>query len=153
MFILFSPLIDKCCFVTTICNKIRQRSYCTIIYDFWYKLETRISELERDIASYEGIIRNYDKLVAYSTVSVYLREVKELTDTADEYKFGKRIADAFSESWRDFADGFKDFVVGFIEAFPTLLVVAAVNFGIFSAIYFPIRHSIKKKNKDNETKF
>ncbi len=115
-------------------------------YDFWYKLHTRISEIEQQIASYEGKIKNYDKLVAFSSVSIELREVIEYTETS-EYTFFDRIKEAFNGSWVDFAYGCQDFAVFMIEAFPTLLVLAAVGVVIWLIIRGIVRNSKKKRAK------
>lgn len=96
-------------------------------YDFWYKLETRISEIEQDIASIEKSLRNIDQKVAYSTVTIDLHEVKKLSETG-EPTFAERIGSAFSESWNNFGEFWKGFAVVFIFLFPALLTIAFISF-------------------------
>ena len=95
-------------------------------YDFWYKLHEAISEKEQDIAALKARLRNYDSLVSYSTFELNLVEVKEYTEPEKE-TFGSRLKTAFIGSWTGFAEGFKDFAVGFVQAFPGLLTFAVIS--------------------------
>lgn len=115
-------------------------------YDFWYKLHEAISEKEQDIAALKARLRNYDSLVSYSTFELNLIEVKEYTEPEKE-TFGSRLKTAFIGSWVGFAEGFKDFAVGFVQAFPGLLTFAVISTVIFLSIFLPIRAARKKRAK------
>ena len=115
-------------------------------YDFWYKLHEAISQKEQDIASYRAQLNKYDELSSYSTFTLYLNEVKIYTEPEKE-GFGVRLKDAFVESWESFAEGFKDFSVAFVRAFPSLLTFAVISSVIFLAVFLPIRASVKRKRK------
>ena len=117
-------------------------------YNFWYTLHERITELEKEIASYEARIRNIDSLVAYSTVELEITEVRELTET-EELSFGERISDAFRGSWQDFADGWKNFAVWLVGAIPTLLVLAVV-FGLIIFVIVRLCRRTSKKGKPTD---
>ncbi len=67
----------------------------------------------------------YDSQVALSTVHLNLNEVLEYTEV-EEPTFGERIGRAFKESWASFGAGCQNFAVWFVEAFPTLLIFAAL---------------------------
>lgn len=114
-------------------------------YNFWFTLHTRLTELEKEIASYEAIIKNYDSLVAYSTVDLDLNEVLEL-EPEEQPTFGERIGTAFRDSWKRFAEGWKNFAVGFVDAFPTLLTVALI-LGLLGLIPLFIVRGVKKKHR------
>ena len=120
-------------------------------FDFWYKLQTRISETEQEIASLKAKIKNYDNLVSYATLDITLYEVKEFTESEDD-PFVKRISDAFRQSWKSFGDGCKDFAVFFVRAFPTLLTLSVIGLVIFLAIFLPIRAASKRKRKAGQAK-
>ncbi len=120
-------------------------------FDFWYKLQTRISETEQEIAALKAKIKNYDNLVSYATLDITLYEVKEFTESEDD-PFIKRISDAFRQSWKSFGDGCKDFAVFFVRAFPTLLTLSVIGLVIFLAIFLPLRASARRKRKAGQAK-
>ncbi len=113
-------------------------------FDLWYKLQARISETEQEIASYQARLRNYDDLVSYSVVEINLREIKDVSSSSDA-PFGDRMGDAFRESWSEFFNGLRDFAIGFVRAFPTLLTLTVISVVIFLAIFLPIRASKKRR--------
>ncbi|MBR7184588.1 MAG: DUF4349 domain-containing protein [Clostridia bacterium] len=95
--------------------------------EYLITLEQRLADVRYQIESYTGTIRRYDSQVAYSTVRLSLDEVIEYTAVTPAPKtFGERMGIAFRDSWADFADGCKDFAIGFVYALPTLLVIAAI---------------------------
>ena len=90
-------------------------------------LEERISYVRYEIESYEAKIRNYDTLIAFSTVNIELSEVIDYTpEPIKDPTFGERLGEAFRESWKEFSEGCKDFSVGLVYALPTLLVLAVI---------------------------
>ena len=46
------------------------------------QLESRLSDIRYQIESLESRLRNWQNQVDYSTITIYLREVEELSDTA-----------------------------------------------------------------------
>ena len=54
--------------------------------------------------------------------STLLRCMNLLTEPT----FGERVAEAFTESWKSFAEGCQNFAVWFVYAVPTILIIAAV---------------------------
>lgn len=111
-------------------------------FDFWYTLEKRISELESDIASIEQSLRSVDNKVAYSTVSIELREVAELTNV-ESPSFFDRMGTAFKESWADFADFWQDFTIIIVRLIPALLSIAVITV----AIVLIVKLSKKRRKK------
>lgn len=86
-------------------------------------IEDHLAEVRGKIESYETTLKTYDNKVAYSTIQLYICEVSTYTEI-EEPSFGQRIKNAFVNSWEDFADGTQDFAVWFVEAMPTLIVLA-----------------------------
>lgn len=94
-------------------------------YDFWLTLQKRLSETEQDIAALEARLRTYDNRVSYSTVTINLREVLELTP-AESPTFGSRISKAFSSSWQSFGEFWQDVAVFIVSALPAIITLAVI---------------------------
>ncbi len=117
--------------------------------EYLITLERRLSEVRYEIESYTGTLRRYDSQVAYSTVHLTLDEVLEYTPVTQTPKtFGERIGIAFRDSWSDFADGCKNFAVGFVYALPTLLVLAVIFGGIAVVTVLVVKRAMKKKDRE-----
>ncbi len=113
-------------------------------------LEDRISNVRYEIESYEARIRNYNTLIAFSTVNIELAEVIDYTpEPIKNPTFGERISEAFRESWKDFADGCKDFSVGLVYALPSLLVLAVITVIIVLIVVGVVKRSRKKQANMN----
>ena len=114
--------------------------------------QSRLYDVIEEIESYEATKRTYDALISYSTVSIYVQEVIELTPAKEETR-GEELARRFRTSLEDLSEAVVDFGIGFVVALPWLLVFGVVFGGIFLAIFLPIRaHAKKKKAKAQETK-
>ncbi len=119
-------------------------------YDFWLTLHREISDKEQDIASLKARLRNYDNLVSYATFELDLTEVKEYTEPEKE-QFGTRISTAFTDSWKRFAENFKDFAVSLVSAMPTLLTFTVISVVIFLSVFLPIRGArIRRRKSQND---
>ena len=81
-----------------------------------------------------------------STVKLSLREVVTYTEVEEpDPTFGQRMKETFVESWSEFGEGWLDFFVWFVGAFPTLLVVVGIHAAIFFIIYGSIRRGQRKR--------
>ncbi len=99
-------------------------------------LERRLSDVTYELESKESMLRNYDNLVSYSTVTLTLNEVKRISEPVPE-TMGERISSGWRQTWRDIADGFQDFIVWFVVNFPYIviwLIVLALSVVIICAI-------------------
>lgn len=88
-------------------------------------IEQRLSEIRYQIQYYGSVLRNYDNLVEYSTVTLSISEVKRIT-TVEEETVGKRITSGLSENLYNIKEGFIDFFVDFTVALPYLLIWAVI---------------------------
>lgn len=86
-------------------------------------LESKLSELRYEINSYESRLRTYDNLIDYSTVHIYVNEVKYAIETEDT--IGSRISSGFLSSLYSVRDFFVDLFVALISNLPVLVVLAA----------------------------
>lgn len=100
-------------------------------------IETQLSNVQYQLESYTAQMRSYDNQVDYSTVNIYLREVRKVSEGTG---FGTRIRAAFSGSWENFVSGVQGFVIAVIYALPMIVILA-----IIAAIVIPlmVRHNRK----------
>lgn len=84
-------------------------------------IESRLSEVRYQIESMESQLRTFDNQVDYSTVTIHIDEVKELTPVVEE-SAGTRIRNGFIASFNNVIHGIKEFFIGLIIALPYLIV-------------------------------
>ena len=88
-------------------------------------LESRLSEVRYQIESMEAQLRTLDNQVNYSTVYLYINEVKKLTPVKEQSVW-ERIATGFENSLYDVGKGIVDFAVGLLIDLPYIVVWAVV---------------------------
>jgi hypothetical protein len=109
------------------------------------QLENELSNVRYEIESLTGTLRKYDDLISYSTVTVYLREVREYTATPVEPEsIGERIANRFASSVRGVAKAAGDFLVWFVGNSTILVILAVIAIGVYF-ILRAVRVRTKKK--------
>ncbi len=91
------------------------------------KIQDSLYEVIADIEAYQSKLNLFDNKVNYSTVTLTIKEVVEYTET-EELSFGKRVVNAFKNSWTNFGEFCLNFIVFFIAAIPTLLVLGLIAF-------------------------
>ena len=112
-------------------------------------LENRLSEVRYELQSYESQLRTYDNLVDYSTVQIYVNQVTTYTPPEEASRW-ERMTTGFVDSLYGVAEGFLDFVVGFIIALPFLIVWGIIITGIVLVIRAIVKASAKKSVKRRE---
>ncbi len=106
-------------------------------------LESRISEVRYEIESIENTLKNYDRLVALSRITINIQEVDEVTETRPVAKtLDQRISSSFTESLDDFRMGIEDFLVWLVGSWITLLFLLAV----LVILVISIKRSRRKKH-------
>ena len=108
-------------------------------------LEERLADVRYETESIERNLRNLDRQIAYSTVSVGLQEVEIYTPTKPVQRtFGEKMHDALSEGWSSFVRSLQYFLIDLTYSLPGLilfvLIVAAAIFVILR-----IRRRVKAK--------
>ena len=97
-------------------------------------IESAISETEETIDRLSGTLRHYDALVSYSTVSIYLREVRVLTETSEITEtFGQRFVSAFRSGLSDFGEFLGDIVIALAYGWLWLVLIAGAVVAILLA--------------------
>jgi hypothetical protein len=106
-------------------------------------LEARMAELRYEIESRENELKNYDRLVQYSRISVNLAEVVEVTQIKPVPRtLGERISDAFSEAIDDFTTGLEDFTIWMVANWITFIFIV-----IIAVVFIAVMRKARKKNR------
>lgn len=108
-------------------------------------LESRLSDVRYQIESMESQLRTFDNQVSYSTVYLYIDEVKNYTPVAEQTRL-QRMTSGFVNSLKGIGNGFLDFCVGFVVVLPYLVVWAV----IIVVVILLIRLIVKKSKKSSE---
>ena len=122
----------------------------TEMYDI-LTIEDKLTDIRYQLQSMESQLRTYDNKVTYSTITMDISEVKELTYTEpDPETFWDRLSSKFTRSIRNLGEGIQDFIIWFIAALPHLLIWGGIIFGIAMAIRAIVRFNIRKARKRRE---
>lgn len=104
-------------------------------------IETRLSEVRYNIEAITSTLRNWQNEIDYSTVSIYLQEVQELTVRVEVQRtFGEQIVEGLKSTFRSIGRFFKNLVMWFIVNLPVLIILAVIAF----VVIFLIRRKIRK---------
>lgn len=109
-------------------------------------LEQRLSDIRYQLESMESQLRLYDNQVDYSTVSIYMREVKDLTPTAPD-SIGTRIQKGFNRSLNNLGEAVTDLIVWLAVNSPILFVLAV----IIGAVVLIVRRLSRKLRGGNRS--
>ena len=84
-------------------------------------LETRLSEIRYELDSIKSSLKVYDNQVTYSTVTIYISEVKVAAASKSD-TFAERVAAGFSESLVKLKDDLENAAVTLIVSIPAVIV-------------------------------
>ena len=112
-------------------------------------IESRLSEVRYQLESMESQLRTLENQVSYSTVYLYIAEVKRYTPVKEQTTWEK-ISTGFVDSIYDVGEGIRDFFIGFIVNIPYLVVWAVVITVVILIIRFVRKIAKKKKMKKPE---
>lgn len=87
-------------------------------------VESRLSDVERQLNSYKTDLSAMDKDVQYSTIYINLKEVKRYTETVDTTTFGEKIKFAFEDAIDNFTGFCQDVILFVVGNFPFLILFA-----------------------------
>lgn len=125
------------------------------IEDITYLTE-RISEVRFELENQASILRTYDNLVDYATVSIYVNEVEIYTPVETPAQTdGERIAEGFKASLNNVISSIKEGFISFLIKSPYIikgLLTFAIIVGIiWLAIALTVK-AIKRKDAKNKAK-
>lgn len=114
-------------------------------------LERELSDIRYEIESMTGNLRKLDSLISYATFRLNIQEVVEYTAPGVvPKKFSERLAQNFSDGWRDFAAFWQNFVISLsynVFGILTFLIFAGV---IALIIVLSINGARRKRIKNAE---
>ena len=115
-------------------------------------IESRLSQVRYQIESMESQLRTYDNKVNYSTIYLYVNEVKELTPVKEETVW-QRISGGFVNSLREIKEGAVESAIWFAVNIPYFVVWAVVLVVLFvvTKTIFKGRKFLKNKKKEKTT--
>ncbi len=116
---------------------------CTKLEDV-ISVQRRITEVLYQIESYKTTLNNYDNLVAYSTVTMSISEVKVETVVAEQ-SVGDRIVTGVKNSLRDIREDSEDLLVDFLANLPYLAIWTVIVLMVVLAVRAVIRRSRKRR--------
>lgn len=115
-------------------------------------LESRIAEVRYEVESLENTIKNYDRLVSFSRINVYIQEVDDETETKpDPETLGERISTTFAESVDNFKRGFENFLVWLVYSWINIILFLIIVGIAIIIIKKSKKRSAKKAAKKEET--
>lgn len=105
-------------------------------------LESRMSELRYEIESIENQLKNYDRLVQYSRISISLNEVVEVTQIKPVARtLGERAGEAFNDAIDTFVTGLEDFTLWIVANWIGLVCILVLTL----AVWIVLRRVFRKK--------
>lgn len=81
-------------------------------------VQSRISEVQYQLDSYNSKLRQYDNLISYCTVDLTVDEVEKVSIPMAEKTVGQRIREDLADNCEDIVDDAKDFAVWFVSSLP-----------------------------------
>lgn len=112
-------------------------------------LVDRISDVTYQLERKESTLKNYDNLVEFSTVYLYVNEVERITYEEPVRKtLWQRITTGLSDTFYSISVGFQNFLVGFITNLPFIIIWLA----IIALVLFVIIKLVKKGRKNTADK-
>lgn len=111
-------------------------------------IEQRLTEVEGQLNRYKTELGTMDTKVAYSTISINVKEVGEYSkDAPSEKTFGDRLSNTLHETWEFFLN-----LLEWLLFFLIRILPLAVIFGLIAIIIVIIVKKNIKKNKAKEAK-
>lgn len=112
-------------------------------------IEQRLSDVRYQLESMESQLRTLDNQIDYSTINLYIREVKRLTPTQEKTVWDK-IKNGFSESIYNIGHGFVNFFIWFVVNIPYIVIWAVVLFVAFLIIKAIVKKKKLRKSADKK---
>ena len=107
-------------------------------------IQDHLTDVEYQLESYASRLRLMDNQVEYSSISIYLDEVKILTEKEPE-SFGARLGKLFKESLEAVGTFFEDLALFLLGRLPIILVWGVVIAAVILIIRLIVRKNRKKR--------
>ena len=110
-------------------------------------IEDRLADVRYNIESLTTTLNNWDSKVNYSTLDLYISEVKELTpETPVTRTFGEELSQGFRNTCQWLGRAAKDAVIYLVSILPVLVILAV----IVLVVVLIIRAKRHKKSKEKD---
>ena len=106
------------------------------------EIENELTEVRYRIESLQTTLLSWDRRVTWSTIELSINEVFEYTPAA-KVGYGTKLLNALQNG----IDTLGDFLIGLVEALPTLLVLAVLVFALVRLIRAAFRKRPARKEK------
>lgn len=114
-------------------------------------IESKLAEVRYNIESLQSSLNNWDRKVSYSTVYLSIDEVAEYTpEKLVNPSFGQRFVSAVKDGFNTAGEILSGFVLWFVGALPTIVLLAAVAFALFLLARSVVRKRKAKKNTSSQ---
>lgn len=107
------------------------------------EVEARLTDVISELESVESQLRLYDNQIDYTSISLSIRQVTEITTPEDEMTIWERISTGFMATLTGLGEALVDLFVWVVVSSPVLAVLGIVAF----AVYRLIRFLRKRKQK------
>ena len=106
-------------------------------------IEDKLTDVRYRIDSFQSSLNNWDRRVAYSTLSITVKEVQVYTPaTVTKITYGEELSRAFTDALKNAGQFFKDLLVFLVSAIPTLVILAVLFF-----VFRPLLKKLHRKAK------
>ena len=106
-------------------------------------LEGALADVNYEIETLTGSLRHYDNLVGFSTISLNLNEVRDLTAVQETPSFGSELKQAFLSGSRGFVNFLQGLLLLLAACWPFLVVLIAA---IMIVLFLLRRRKIARRN-------
>lgn len=116
------------------------------------QLERKLSEVTYEIERLKGILRNWDNLVDFSTITIELKEkIPEEIAKNQPSTYGERILEALIDSSSATIRAIGDIVIFLVSLIPALLILGIIYLILRPVIKKFIKRDNKNMDKDMES--
>ena len=106
-------------------------------------IEDKLTDVRYRIDTFQSSLNNWDRRVAYSTLSITVKEVQVYTPaTVTKITYGEELRRAFTDALENAGQFFKDLLVFLVSAIPTLVILAVLFF-----VFRPLLKKLHQKAK------
>ena len=89
------------------------------------EIQNRLSEVRATLESYKGQMQALENQIDYSSVTIYIEEVKRYTP-AEKKSFFSQLRSNLSENFYSVGQGLRNFALNLLSSLPYLLVIAVI---------------------------
>ena len=112
------------------------------------EVRDRLTQVIADLESYQARLKSLDSRIAYSTVTITLREVELITSS--EGGFWEEVGAGFVNNLARLGKALRGFAVWFLGALPWFVFFALIGLAVFLIIRGSVRRRRRRRQKARE---